>query len=192
MAKEGASGILNQEDHERVVQEINKGRYPERDMAIYMLGMRAGLRVGTVAQITLADIQNADGSLKTRVVARSKIMKGGKNSILYFNHPELVQALENYLKVRPNLAKVDNVFVTQRGTAFTPNSLSRSMLDLFKKAGLEGITFHGTRKSFATSVLKSGADIVALKTLLNHSDIGTTQRYVIHNDDYLSSVVGGI
>jgi len=192
MAREGASAIIDQDGHNRIITLIQEGRHPERNMAIYMLGMRAGLRVGTVAQLKLSDILNSDGSLKDRVVARSEIMKGGKNSVLYFNHPELRQALENYLKVRPNLAKVDTVFVTQKGTAFSPNTLSKSMLDLFKKAGLEDVSFHGTRKTFATNVLKSGADIVALKTLLNHSDIGTTQRYVVHNESYLASVVGGI
>jgi hypothetical protein len=34
-------------------------------------------------------------------------------------------------------------------------------------------------------------DIVALKTLMNHSNIATTAEYVSHNEDYLKKAVLG-
>ena len=191
-AKEGQAMIISDAEHAAIVEAIQNGRHATRNMAIYMLTYRAGLRIGTVAGLLLSDVLNADGSLKTIVVARRSIMKGSKGSRLYLNNDELRESLEKYVLERPKSARVENLFVSQKGGAFTPNGLSKLMLKVYVKAGLEGYSSHSGRRSFATDVLKSGADIVALKTLLNHSNIQTTSRYVTHNDDYLMKVVGNI
>ena len=190
MAKEGRAAVIDEHKHKAILQFISKGRHSVQRRAIYLLGYRAGLRIGTIAGLRLDDVVNEDGSIKTRVIGRSKIMKGSKTTTLYLNHPELREALKDWIKVRPR-TKVETLFVSQKGNSFSPNVLSQMMLRLFQKAGVEGSS-HSMRRSFATNVIKSGADIVALKTLLNHSNIQTTQRYVEHDDDYLSGIVGSI
>ena len=192
MANEGASRILTDAEHEEMLAYLSTKAHSERNTAMYFLGWKAGLRVGTVSQIKLSDVLDSEGKLKSRVILRSKIMKGGKNSAMYLKNANLRQAIENYLKVRPKLAKVDTLFVTQKGTSFSANTLSRTWYELFQKAGYEDATFHGLRAAFATQVLKKGYDIVALKELMNHSDISTTQRYVRHNQDYLGSIPASI
>lgn len=191
MAREGQAAIISEEQHQKMLQFIEKSRHSARNKAIYLLGYRAGLRVGSIAGLTLKDVLSEDGSVKPRVVARRAIMKGSKTSTFYLNHPELIEALQDWLKVRPN-SKVENLFITQKGVAFAPNTLSHTLLKIFRKAGLEDCSSHSMRRSFATNVIQSGADIVALKTLLNHSNIQTTQRYVSHDDNYLSNIVGAL
>jgi integrase/recombinase XerD len=191
MAKEGQAAVLSEQQHKEMLQFLGKGRHPVRNKAIYLLGFRAGLRVGSIAGLTLKDVLSEDGSIKPRVVARRAIMKGSKTSTFFFNHPELMEALAAWVKVRPN-SKVLNLFVSQKGFAFAPNVLSHQILKWFKKAGMEDCSSHSLRRSMATNVIKSGADIVALKILLNHSNIQTTQSYVSHDDNYLSQIVENI
>jgi len=190
MAKEGKAAILDQDKHIKMLNFLTTQRHSVRNRAIYLLGYRAGLRIGTIAGLRLDDVVLADGSIRERVVGRSKIMKGSKTTTLFLNHPELREALKDWINQRPN-TKVEELFVSQKGRAFSANVLSQMMLRLFKKAGIDGSS-HSMRRSFATNVIKSGADIVALKTLLNHSNIETTQRYVEHNPDYLSGIVGSV
>jgi len=189
MANEGQAAIISEDQHQELMQFLAQGRHSSRNMAIYLLGYRAGLRVGSIAGLTLKDVLSADGSIKTRVVARRAIMKGSKTSTFYLNHPELQEALALWIKERPN-SRVGNLFVSQKGFAFAPNVLSHTIQKWFKKIGFNDCSSHSLRRSMATNVIRSGADIVALKTLLNHSNIQTTQRYVSHNDEYLMNIVG--
>lgn len=192
MAHEGQAAIITEEEHKKMLSFLANGRHSSRNKAIYLLGFRAGLRVGSIAGLTLKDVLSEDGSIKTRVVARRAIMKGSKTSTFYFNHPELQEALADWISERPKNSRVDNLFVSQKGVAFAPNVLSHTILKWFTKAGLEDKSSHSLRRTMATNVIKSGADIVALKTLLNHSNIQTTQRYVSHNDEHLMNIVGNL
>jgi integrase/recombinase XerD len=81
---------------------------------------------------------------------------------------------------------------TKRGNGFTSNSLSHLMMKLYGSAGFDGASSHSGRRSFATNILCSGVDIVALKTLMNHSNISTTAEYVSHNESYLKRAVLGV
>ena len=190
MAKEGKAPIIGEDNHQKMLSSLENDRHSARNRAIYLLGYHAGLRIGTIAGLRLDDVVREDGTLRDRVIGRSKIMKGSKTTTLYLNHPSLQKALKNWINIRPN-TKVDSLFVSQKGKQFSSNVLSQMMLRLFKKADVEG-SAHSMRRDYATRVLRSGADIVALKTLLNHSSISTTQHYVEHNDEYLSGIVGNI
>jgi hypothetical protein len=52
-----------------------------------------------------------------------------------------------------------------------------------RNAGLENVTWHTFRHTFASSLNSGGADLVTVKELLGHSDIKTTMRYAHTNRD---------
>ena len=52
-----------------------------------------------------------------------------------------------------------------------------------KRAGLEKVTWHMFRHTFASRLTRDGVDIVTVKELLGHSNITTTMRYAHSNDD---------
>ena len=175
--------------HHQFLQFLANTRHSLRNQAIYLLSVRAGLRVQSIAGLLLNDVIDTSGNLREVVNLHSSIVKGGKNYTVYLTHPELREALTKYIFDRKSPKQVPNLFISQKGRAFTPNSLSHTLLKLYRDAGFDNGSSHSGRRSFATNVLKSGVDIVALKTLMNHSNISTTAEYVSHNDEYLKKVV---
>jgi len=189
MSNQGKASTLNSTEHTQFRQFLSNTRHSLRNQAIYLLSVRAGLRVQSIAGLLLNDVIDSSGNLKEVVNLHSSIVKGGKNYTVYLSHPELREALTKYTSDRKAPKQVPNLFVSQKGRAFTPNSLSHTLLSLYREAGFDNGSSHSGRRTFATNVLKSGVDIVALKTLMNHSNISTTAEYVSHNDEYLKKAV---
>lgn len=189
MSNQGKASTLNSTEHTQFLQFLSNTRHSLRNQAIYLLSVRAGLRVQSIAGLLLNDVIDSSGNLKEVVNLHSSIVKGGKNYTVYLSHPELREALTKYTSDRKAPKQVPNLFVSQKGRAFTPNSLSHTLLSLYREAGFDNGSSHSGRRTFATNVLKSGVDIVALKTLMNHSNISTTAEYVSHNDEYLKKAV---
>jgi integrase/recombinase XerD len=188
MAKEGQAVTLNDEEHQAFLAYLDTTRHALRDKAIYLLTYRAGMRIGTVAQLTLNDIIDTSTKLKKVVILRKSITKGKKTVSAYLSHPELREALEAYIVDRRNNIR-DILFYSQKGGAFTPNTLSRLMFNHYKKAGFEGSSSHQGRRAFASNCLKAGMDIVALSKVMSHSSINTTMAYIHHDESELLGLI---
>ena len=188
MAKQGKASVLNPQQHQDFLAYLATTRQAAQNKAIYLLGYRAGMRIGSIAGLGINDVLDRNGNLKEVVELRRDIVKGKRNYAAYLSHPELREALAEYLAERPE-TDVPNLFVSQQNTAFSANSLTHKMLRLYRKAGYEGASSHSGRRSFATNCIRAGVDIVSLKTLMNHSSIQQTSEYVATNDEMLKKAV---
>lgn len=58
-----------------------------------------------------------------------------------------------------------------------------------KASGLKllGFVFHSLRETFGTTLAKAGVDLLSLKTLMGHSDVETTMRYIAYSPDYAAA-----
>jgi site-specific recombinase XerD len=63
------------------------------------------------------------------------------------------------------------------GTKWLPDNLSQAMSTAFADIGLQGVTLHRLRHTFATRLVRKKANIVAVKNLLGHASLNTTQIY---------------
>lgn len=188
MAKQGKASVLNAEQHSQFLQYLATTRQAAQNKAIYLLGYRAGLRVGSIAGLRKDDVIDSSGNLKEVVELRKDIVKNRSNYAAYLVHPELREALLEFLAERPS-TEVRNLFVSQKNTPFSANALSHKMHKLFREAGFEGASSHSMRRSFATNAVRSGVDIVTLKTLMNHASIQQTSEYVFTNPETLKNAV---
>tara|TARA_E500000178_G_scaffold355287_1_gene427376 strand:+ start:2067 stop:2642 length:576 start_codon:yes stop_codon:yes gene_type:complete len=191
MAKEGQALAINDEAHQKMLAYLETTRHPVRDKAVYLLTYRAGMRIGSVAGLMLDDVIDAQGALRQVVILRKKITKGSKTITAYINHPELQEALQDWLKCRENKPYAP-LFFSQKGGEFSANSLTQVMLKHYKKAGLEGYSSHSGRRGAISAWCKAGIDIVAVSKLAGHSSLNTTMRYIHHDQDELMQAVAGI
>jgi site-specific recombinase XerD len=77
----------------------------------------------------------------------------------------------------------------EEAVALTPRSVQRIVKGCAKVAGItKTITPHTMRHTFATDLLRNGADIRSVQTMLGHASITTTQIYTHITDERLKEV----
>jgi integrase/recombinase XerD len=144
-----------------------------RDRALFELMYSCGLRVSEAADMTLDQLYLKEGFLKI-------IGKGEKERVVPIGE-HAVHWIRRYLdEGRPQLMKGKRknsfVFLNRFGGRLSRKGMWKRFKELAELAGVEG-KVHTLRHSFATHLLKGGADLRAVQELLGHSDIGTTQIY---------------
>lgn len=144
-----------------------------RDRALLELCYASGLRVAELTGLNLPDLELAEGLVRVEG-------KGRKERIVPVGR-EARRALAAYLAVRgglPGAGGEPALFLNHRGGRLTPRSVGRILLRYLLASGLgKKITPHGLRHSFATHLLRAGADLRAIQELLGHARLATTQRY---------------
>lgn len=130
-----------------------------------------GLRVSECAALRVEDV--VLNGKDPRVIVRSG--KGRKYREVPL-HKTARQALEAYLAVR-SADGGDALFLGQRG-ALSARGMQFRIAALAEAAGVEGVTPHVLRHTFATRLLReAGTDLVTVAALPGHASIATTQIY---------------
>jgi site-specific recombinase XerD len=142
-----------------------------RDLAIFKIMLRCGLRVEEVANLTCGAVD----------LKRRRIMvhgKGSKDRMVYISD-DAKEALDRYLKLRA-FPRAKKVFLVEKGTCkgspISVRGIQKRMECYSKKAGME-VSCHRLRHTMATQLLNADADLETIQDLLGHNWITTTQRY---------------
>lgn len=149
-----------------------EGFFPRREAALLELGYGAGLRVSEIARLAWSDVDEAGPSARV-------LGKGQKE-----RRVPLTRAASEALsawseEAASTLGRLPGrVFVTRRGRPLSVRQIQRIVKRaLVGVAEREGVSPHTLRHSFATHLLDRGADIMAVKELLGHESLSTTQLY---------------
>ncbi len=142
-----------------------------RDRAILELMYASGLRVSEAANLSLGDIDLDAGILTTTG-------KGKKTRRVPVGS-SAVEWLKSYLALRRKKEniEIDNLFVTSTGLPVNRQLIYLAITQYAHKCGLEGVSPHTLRHSFATHLVQNNADIRSVQQMLGHADISTTQIY---------------
>jgi len=125
----------------------------------FIIACNAGLRAMEVANLRGIDLEQRDDGYILRVAG-----KGGTDLTI---------------PIAPKVAEVILSYNTQgRLWDITSNALSKMTSAEMKRLGIANKTFHACRHYFATNMLeKSGGDLLAVRDLMRHSSVATTQVY---------------
>ena len=142
-----------------------------------------GLRVTELITLKTKDIKLSENQF-------SVIWKGSKLRSVFLTQ-DAKEKLKKYILSRADDSEY--LFISLSWNSYG-QPLSRNTIEsLVKKYAesvwiTEKVTPHTLRHSFATSLLRRGADIRSVQALLGHSSIQTTQIYTHVDDKYLQKV----
>ena len=134
----------------------------QRDLAIFKLMLRCGLRVNEVAMLSLAALD----------------FKRAKERVVYLSK-DAYRALVAYLEIRPHSRSKRLFWVSKgrfRGQPINVRGIQYRLKYYAKKADLN-VTCHQIRHTFATQMLNADVDLATIQDLLGHAYIRTTQSF---------------
>ena len=158
----------------------------QRDRAMLELLYATGVRVSEFVNLDLTSVELRNGSASVRCIG-----KGDKERLIPI-HDAAVSALCTYLEQsRPKLARRRGeraLFVNRRGERLTRQGIWLILKNYAKDAGIDDVTPHTLRHSFATHMLRGRAPLRSVQELMGHANISTTQIYTQLTDDHIREV----
>lgn len=156
-----------------------------RDQALLELIYAAGLRISEASSLKIGNVDLSSGQVRV-------FGKGSKERIVPI-HDQAIRYIKQYLNHGRSLLassqSPDNLFLSPRGKAYSPDCIRRMFKKTLVEAGLDPtLSPHALRHSFATDVLVGGADLRSVQEMLGHSSLSTTQIYTHISDERLKDV----
>lgn len=151
-----------------------------RSRLLLALAMNLGLRLSEILNLKFRDFD----SNWVRI-----IRKGGKEQRLPVT--QSLATLVNFWKAEGKFGSDDWLFPGQKSGPISPRMAQLWIKRLAKEAGIEKrISPHSLRHTFATQLASRGANLAALKELLGHQRITTTERYLHVTPSHLRETLG--
>lgn len=179
---------LSNEEIDKILSAIDFSHpQGERNRAILETIYSCGLRVSEVINLQVSDLFFEEGFIKV-------LGKGNKYRFVPI-HQSTQKYILNYITyirnhIKPSKNEEDIVFLNRRGKRLSRQMIFMILKELALKANIEKkISPHTFRHSFATELLKGGADLRAVQQILGHESITTTEIYVHLDKSYLADVV---
>ncbi len=167
--------VLSTEEIDRMEAAIDLSKWEgQRNKAIIELLFSCGLRVSELVNLKFNDIFERDKFLRI-------IGKGDKERLVPISDSALHEIKlwlydRNLMKIKPG--EQEYVFLNRRGTHLTRTMILIMIKRTADDAGItKTVSPHTLRHSFATELLKGGADLRAIQEMLGHENIKTTQIY---------------
>jgi integrase/recombinase XerD len=142
----------------------------------------SGLRVSELIGLKMSDLDWETGLLTCfGKGSKQRRVPIGRSAIHY---------LKMYLPARRRILgdkHSDLLFIGRGGRGVTRQKFWKIIKDYGAAAGIDYITPHMVRHSFATALLSNGADLRSVQMMLGHSDVSTTQIYTHVTDEHLKT-----
>lgn len=146
----------------------------QRNKAIIEVLFSCGLRVSELVNLKLSDLYLEQKFVRV-------LGKGNKERLVPISDKaikELHLWYDDRCRMKIKQGEEDYVFLNRRGHHLTRVMILIMIKNYAKDAGIQKtISPHTLRHSFATALLKGGADLRAIQAMLGHEDIGTTEIY---------------
>jgi site-specific recombinase XerD len=163
--------LTNQQVH-RLVEGARKTEYPLRNVAIIFLILDTGLRASEVCGLQMRDIDMDAWGLRV-------LGKGNKHRTVYLGSRTAQRALLDYLRIQERQPE-EFVIQSERngGAPLTPHGLLFVVKSCGEAGGVAGVGPHDLRHTFAFNFIAGGGTEFTLQTMLGHTSLAMTRKYV--------------
>jgi len=168
--------VYSIEEVDELLSSIDiKDAFGLRDRALFELIYSCGLPISAVVDLDISRVCLDQDLIRGRG-------KGNKERYLPLGEEAKYWLLKYVLEGRGKLLKSANpgekhLFLNRRGTGISRKGIWKRFNGIVENAGFASSKVHALRHSFATHLLKGGADLRSVQELLGHADISTTQIY---------------
>ena len=149
-----------------------------RDRALFELIYSCGLRVSEAAGLSVESLFLAEGLIQV-------VGKGRRERLVPIGSVAQTWVRKYLEEARGHLVKPGTrrpaLFLNWQGGRLSRKGMWKRFHEIASRAGMDA-KIHTLRHSFATHLLRGGADLRSVQELLGHQDIGTTQIYT-HVDE---------
>ncbi|MCW6678066.1 tyrosine recombinase XerC [Anaerococcus sp. NML200574] len=173
---------------EVLLNEINKEKNEflrSRDLAMVFTFLTTGMRLSELVSIDLSDVNKDSFNI---------IGKGNKERTVYLTK-NCLDLINSYIIIRSDYLKDDNInalFISTRKKRISNRAVQATIDKYLKKSGFDTSIYstHKLRHTAATLMYKYGdVDIRALKDILGHVSVSTTQIYTHLDDEDLKNAI---
>ena len=163
--------IISDDELERLLSAPKEDSLKSlRDKAIIETLFSTGLRVSELCGLKRENIDFKRGEFSVRG-------KGDKIRLVFLSETAK-EAIKKYLDKRTDIEEALFTNLNKNPSRLVSRSIERIIKFYAAKAGIsKKLTPHGLRHIFATDLLRGGADLRSVQTMLGHSSISTTQIY---------------
>ena len=180
--------ILNVEEISQMINSINiKEKFGQRNKTIIEILYGTGIRVSELIELKIPNIFFKENLIrvlgkgdKERFVPIG--LKAKKSIIDYINNDRKCQKIEE--------SSNDILILSKYGKKITRHMIFTLIKNISKKSGItKKISPHTFRHSFASHLLKNGADLRTIQLILGHENITTTEIYTHLDSKHLLNVM---
>ena len=179
--------VLSEDEVKRLISSINlETEFGQRNKTIIEVLYGTGIRVSELTELKLSNIFFNESILKVTG-------KGNKERFVPIGNIasiEIKKYLNNRDKLKINSKFTDILFLNRYGRKLTRSMIFRVISDSSKNAKIDKkVSPHTLRHSYATHLLKNGADLRTIQLILGHESITTTEIYTHLDTFHLEDVL---
>jgi integrase/recombinase XerC len=177
--------FIEQNDINKLFNEIKLPDTWEKktNRLLLMIFYETGIRLSELINLKESAIDKSNSAIKV-------LGKGSKQRMIPVNN-ELLKEIEGYIsekKIFFESGISDNLLLNKKGKALYPKYVYNTVKEYLKDASARRKSPHILRHTFATHLTNNGADINAIKELLGHSSLASTQVYTHNSIEKLKEV----
>lgn len=168
---------LTPKEARTLLDQPNVGTLPGiRDRAVMEMFYSTGIRLNELCTLSIYDADIKSDVVRVKGKGRKdRVVPMGKHAVRYLR--------EYITRVRPRFTKKNrtsrHLFVNSAGRPLTSQVVAIMIRTYTKSAKIKKqVSAHTFRHTFATVLIKNGADIRAVQKMMGHVDIRTTQTYI--------------
>lgn len=184
--------ILSKQQQLSVVSYLLQTRKPDRNLVIFLLSIKAGLRAKEISSLTWTMICDATGDIGEAILLPNSASKGKSGGVIYINE-QLKDALRK-LKENNSINLLRSpVILSERDRKMSPQVIVNMMYLWYRSLGFDGCSSHSGRRTFITNAAKKissvGGSIRDVQALARHKSLQMTQKYIEFDIDAQKRIV---
>ena len=179
--------VLTEDEINQLIKSVDLNHvFGQRNKTIIEVLYGTGIRVSELVNLQLSNIFFKESILKVNG-------KGDKERFVPLGKIASTE-IKTYINIRDRM-KIDSkntdiLFINRYGRKLTRSMIFKIITDASRSIGLEKkISPHTLRHSFATHLLKNGADLRTIQLILGHESITTTEIYTHLDTFHLEEVL---